>query len=110
MSTQPASYRTPSGRVLTEDELDALAAEAEHGYDVDVILVRRWQASKWVHQFTCGVDSNHRPLEPDRVGEHLWLHCEDCTYRQEVTEDLLRVLRGVRLPPNDLTQIGKAHV
>jgi hypothetical protein len=28
-------YRTSGGRILTEEELDTLVAEAEHGYDVE---------------------------------------------------------------------------
>lgn len=35
MNKQPEPYRTKTGRVLTERELDALVAEAERGYDVD---------------------------------------------------------------------------
>lgn len=31
---EQAPYRTNSGRVLTEEELDALVAEAERGYDL----------------------------------------------------------------------------
>jgi type I restriction enzyme, R subunit len=34
MNERPNPYRTKSGRVLTEAELDALVAEAERGYDV----------------------------------------------------------------------------
>jgi hypothetical protein len=35
------TYRTKSGRELTEADLDALADEAEAGYDVDQLLARR---------------------------------------------------------------------
>jgi hypothetical protein len=34
-------YRTRSGRILTEEELDALAAEAERGYDVEELTRRK---------------------------------------------------------------------
>jgi hypothetical protein len=33
-------YRTKAGRVLTDEELDGLAEEAERGYDVDALLQR----------------------------------------------------------------------
>jgi hypothetical protein len=33
-------YRTRSGRILTEEDLDALAAEAERGYDVEELARR----------------------------------------------------------------------
>jgi type I restriction enzyme R subunit len=35
MSDEPRTYRTKSGRVLTDADLQALADEAERGYDVD---------------------------------------------------------------------------
>jgi hypothetical protein len=33
-------YRTRGGRILTQEELDALAAEAERGYDVEKLARR----------------------------------------------------------------------
>ena len=35
MSDEPRIYRTKTGRVLTEVDLEALADEAERGYDVE---------------------------------------------------------------------------
>jgi hypothetical protein len=35
------TYRTKSGRELTGSDLDALADEAEAGYDVDHLIARR---------------------------------------------------------------------
>lgn len=40
MNEQPPSYKTNSGRILTEGELDALVAEAERGYDVGELARR----------------------------------------------------------------------
>jgi uncharacterized protein (DUF4415 family) len=40
--TEPAkTYRTKSGKVLTDAEIEALADEAEQGYDVAVLKTRR---------------------------------------------------------------------
>jgi hypothetical protein len=33
--TESELYRTKTGRILTEEELEELAAEAERGYDVE---------------------------------------------------------------------------
>jgi type I restriction enzyme R subunit len=35
MSDEPRTYRTKTGRLLSEADLEALADEAEHGYDVE---------------------------------------------------------------------------
>jgi hypothetical protein len=40
VNEQSEPYRTKTGRVLTERELDALVAEAERGYDVDKLARR----------------------------------------------------------------------
>ena len=40
MMEQPNPYRTKSGRILTQRELDALVEEAERGYDVDELARR----------------------------------------------------------------------
>jgi len=40
MNEQSGPYRTKSGRILTNDELEGLAAEAERGYDVDELAPR----------------------------------------------------------------------
>lgn len=40
--TKPKTYTTAAGRVLTEDDLDAIAAEVEHAeYDVEDLKTRR---------------------------------------------------------------------
>lgn len=40
--TEPHVYgHTRSGRPITDEEVDALAAEAEAGYDVDDLIARR---------------------------------------------------------------------
>jgi type I restriction enzyme, R subunit len=41
MNEQFNPYRTKSGRILTEREIEALAAEAERGYDVDELARRQ---------------------------------------------------------------------
>lgn len=35
------SYRTESGRVLTDADIEAMADEAEQGYDVEALIARR---------------------------------------------------------------------
>lgn len=40
--TQPKTYTTATGRVLTDHDLDAIAEEVEHGdYDVEALKTRR---------------------------------------------------------------------
>lgn len=40
--TKPETYTTASGRVLTDDDLDAIAEEVEHAeYDVEDLKARR---------------------------------------------------------------------
>ena len=40
--TKPKTYRTATGRVLTDDDLDAIASEVEHAdYDVEDLKTRR---------------------------------------------------------------------
>jgi hypothetical protein len=38
---KPPPYRTKSGRILTEDDFEALADEAEQGYDIEHLLPAR---------------------------------------------------------------------
>jgi hypothetical protein len=38
--TESEPYRTRTGRILTEEELDELVAEAERGYDVEELASR----------------------------------------------------------------------
>jgi hypothetical protein len=35
------TYRTKTGKVLTDTDIEALADEAERGFDVDVLMKRR---------------------------------------------------------------------
>ena len=40
--TDPKTHRTPSGRILTDEEIDALSAEvAETDFDVEALKTRR---------------------------------------------------------------------
>jgi len=41
MTEQTKPYRTASGKTLTDADIEALADEAERGYDVDVLKARR---------------------------------------------------------------------
>lgn len=41
MPENPKTYRTKTGKVLTDAEIDAMADEAEHGYDVEQLKARR---------------------------------------------------------------------
>lgn len=35
-------YRTKTGRLLTEADIESFASEAEEGYDVEELLQRQW--------------------------------------------------------------------
>jgi predicted HicB family RNase H-like nuclease len=40
--TEPRTYgRAESGKVITDDDIESMANEAEKGYDVDALLARR---------------------------------------------------------------------
>lgn len=40
--TEPTTgYRTKTGKILTDSDIEALADEAERGYDVEVLKARR---------------------------------------------------------------------
>ncbi len=41
MPETPLTYRTKSGKVLTDPDIEAMADEAEAGYDVDLLRSRR---------------------------------------------------------------------
>ena len=41
MTDKAKTYRTKTGKVLTDADIEALADEAERGYDVDVLKTRR---------------------------------------------------------------------
>ena len=41
MTEDSQTYRTKSGQVLTDADIEALADEAERGYDVEELKVRR---------------------------------------------------------------------
>lgn len=41
MTKQKKSYKTKTGRVLTDADIEAMADEAERGYDVETLLRRR---------------------------------------------------------------------
>ena len=41
MVDEERAYRTPTGKVLTDADIEALAGEAERGYDVAVLRSRR---------------------------------------------------------------------
>jgi hypothetical protein len=41
MADSPKTYRTKSGREVTDTDLEQMADEAEHGFDVEELKVRR---------------------------------------------------------------------
>lgn len=41
MAEKSKMYRTKTGKVLNDDDIEALADEAERGYDVEVLKARR---------------------------------------------------------------------
>ena len=41
MTENEKTYRTKSGKVVTDTDIDAMADEAEKGYDVDTLKARR---------------------------------------------------------------------
>jgi hypothetical protein len=40
-SEAPGTYTTRTGKVLTDADVDAIATEAEHGYNIEVLKARR---------------------------------------------------------------------
>lgn len=40
-SEAAGTYTTRTGKVLTDADVDAIATEAEHGYDIEVLKARR---------------------------------------------------------------------
>jgi hypothetical protein len=41
MTENEKTYRTETGKVVTDTDIDAMADEAEQGYDVDTLKTRR---------------------------------------------------------------------
>lgn len=41
MPEKPKTYRTKTGKVLTDADIEAMADEAERGYDVENLMARR---------------------------------------------------------------------
>jgi hypothetical protein len=41
MAEKPKTYRTKTGKKLTDADIEAIADEAERGYDVEVLKARR---------------------------------------------------------------------
>lgn len=47
--TDPKEHRTPSGRTLSDEEIDAIAREVEEtDYDVEALKTRRRGQPRWV--------------------------------------------------------------
>ncbi len=44
------TYRTKTGRILTEEDIDALVAEAERGYDIEKLTPRSEGSTRTCHK------------------------------------------------------------
>ena len=69
--TQDRVYgHTRSGKPITDKEIEALAAEAEAGYDVDTLLVRRAKRGRpTLGSAPASVESVRLDPERERLGE-----------------------------------------
>ena len=45
--------------------------------------IELWQSTEKVHPLTCGINSDHPPLEVREIEEHIFLMCSKCLYAQE---------------------------
>jgi hypothetical protein len=80
---------TASGRPITDAEVEALAAEAEAGYDVDVLLARRPKRGRpALGSSPAGVESVR--LEPELRRALLERARADGTTTSEVIREALR--------------------
>lgn len=48
----------------------------------DIQFIREYQKCNWVHPLTCGINSNHKELEPIAMSNSVILVCPDCGYTQ----------------------------
>ena len=88
--TEPRVYgHTASGRLITDAEVEALAAEAEAGYDVDELLARRPKRGRpALGSSPASVESVR--LDPELRRELLERARADGTTTSEVIREALR--------------------
>ena len=51
--------------------------------------IEAWQADSTIHELTCGVSSNHKPLVPVEKGDDVVLLCVTCGYFQKWIPDVV---------------------
>lgn len=88
--TEPRIYgHTAFGRPISDAEVEALAAEAEAGYDVDELLARRPKRGRpALGSAPASVESVR--LDPELRRELLERACADATTTSEVIREALR--------------------
>lgn len=94
MSKDRVYGHTRSGKSLTDKEIEALAAEAESGYDVDVLLARRGKRGRpALGSAPASVESVR--LDPELRDELLErARTEGTTTSEVIREALRRFLRA----------------
>ncbi len=89
MSQDRAYGRTRSGKPITDKEIEALAAEAEAGYDVDALLARRGKRGRpALGSAPASVESVR--LDPELRGQLLERAKAEGTTTSEVIREALR--------------------
>ena len=61
----------------------------------DLKAVQEYQANPYVHPLTC-INSSHNNLVPSIENDVLVLTCPDCSYRQNLHQDLVAIARGTK--------------
>ncbi len=55
-------------------------------------IINSYQSNPWVHPLTCGYNSLHRNLIPIENHYGVELQCPDCSYRQSITDEFIKML------------------
>lgn len=68
----------------------------DHERDEEFIKAfEEWQADDFQHPWTCGIDSKHKLMHSYNIDGSLGpLRCFKCGYKQEVTEDMKKLVLG----------------
>jgi hypothetical protein len=88
--TEPRIYgRTRSGQPITDADIEALAAEAEAGYDVDLLISRRPKRGRPALGSSAASVESVR-LDPELRGELLARARSEGTTTSEIIREALR--------------------
>jgi Ribbon-helix-helix protein, copG family len=89
MTNPGVNGHTRSGEPITDQDVEALAAEAEAGYDVDVLLARRPKRGRPSLGSSAATVESVR-LDPELRGELLERARTDGTSTSEIIREALR--------------------